>query len=193
MVSNLRATTISLETNPHINSVVVWYYLSKGGAVLRALASHRCGLGSDLGVDAICWVEFVVGPLLCRNVLIGFSSGTPTDEEPLCGCVTSKSWLIYLFIYLFIIYLFITPKYDNYLQKHSNCLSLYYFLDNVYNVPKMQTNPRGSERVQHALAWKQGVVYWRESVRGTIPSACLGVPVQGLYKRGGILHQMWGA
>ena len=24
----------------------------------------------------------------------------------------------------------------------------------------MQTNPRGSERVQHALAWKQGVVYW---------------------------------
>ena len=56
-----------------------------------------------------------------------------------------------LFIYL-LIYLFITSKYDNSQQKHSNCLSLYYFLDNVHNVPKMQTNPRGSERVQHALA-----------------------------------------
>ena len=59
--------------------------------MLRALASHQCGLGSDLGVDAICWVEFVVGSLLCRDVLIGFSSGTPTDEEPLCGCAAPKS------------------------------------------------------------------------------------------------------
>ena len=28
----------------------------KGGAVVRALASHQCGLGSNPGVDAICFV-----------------------------------------------------------------------------------------------------------------------------------------
>ena len=60
------------------------------------------------------WVEFVVGSLLCSER--GFSPGTPVfpspekptfpnsnstrnqvDEEPLCGCATSKSLFIYLF------------------------------------------------------------------------------------------------
>ena len=60
------------------------------------------------------WVEFVVGSLLAPR---GFSPGTPVspspqkptfpnsnstriqvDEEPLCGCATSKSLFIYLFI-----------------------------------------------------------------------------------------------
>ena len=27
---------------------------ARGGAVVRALASHQCGLGSNPGVDAIC-------------------------------------------------------------------------------------------------------------------------------------------
>ena len=36
--------------------------ISKGGAVMRALASHQCGPGSNPGVDAIC-VEFIVGSL----------------------------------------------------------------------------------------------------------------------------------
>ena len=59
------------------------------------------------------WVEFVVGSLLCSE---RFSPGTPVfpspqkptfpnsnstrnqiDEEPLCGCATSKSLFIYLF------------------------------------------------------------------------------------------------
>ena len=63
------------------------------------------------------WVEFVVGSLLCSE---RFSPGTPVfpspykptflnsnstwnqvDEEPLCGCATSKS------LFIFIIYLFI--------------------------------------------------------------------------------------
>ena len=71
----------------------------KGGAVVRALASHQCGPGS--------------------NAPRGFSLGTPVfpspekptfpnssstrnqvDEEPLCGCATCKSLFIY-FIYLF--------------------------------------------------------------------------------------------
>ena len=39
---------------------------SKGGTVVRALASHQCGPGSNPGVDAIImWVEFVVGSLPC--------------------------------------------------------------------------------------------------------------------------------
>ena len=48
-------------------------YGSLGGAVVRALASHQCGLGSTPGVDAIhcMWVEFVVGslPLLQEDFL----------------------------------------------------------------------------------------------------------------------------
>ena len=39
---------------------------SKGGTVVRALASHQCGPGSNPGVGAIImWVEFVVGSLPC--------------------------------------------------------------------------------------------------------------------------------
>ena len=63
------------------------------------------------------WVEFVVGSLLCSERFFSVYSGFPSpqkptfpnsnltrngvDKEPLCGCATSKS----LFIYLFIIYL----------------------------------------------------------------------------------------
>ena len=36
---------------------------SKGGAVVRALASHQCGPGSNPGIDGIMSVEFVVGSL----------------------------------------------------------------------------------------------------------------------------------
>ena len=44
---------------------------------------HRCHM----------WVEFVVGSLLCSE---RFSSSTrnQVDEEPLCGCATSKSLFI---------------------------------------------------------------------------------------------------
>ena len=63
------------------------------------------------------WVEFVVGSLLCSERFFSAYSGFPSpqkptfpnsnltrngvDKEPLCGCATSKS----LFIYLFIIHL----------------------------------------------------------------------------------------
>ena len=81
---------------------------SKGGAVVRALASHQCGLGSNdyIGVDANdLWVNFVVS----RGV---FSTSTPfipchkksnisspirpdmVDEEPLRGCPPSESFFI---------------------------------------------------------------------------------------------------
>ena len=85
---------------------------------MRALASDQCAAGSNPGVDAICGLSLLLVLSLAPR---GFSPGTlvfpspqkPTfpnsnsirnqvDEEPLCGCATSKSLFI---IYLFIIYL----------------------------------------------------------------------------------------
>ena len=41
---------------------------ARDGAVVRALAHHQRGLGSNLGVDAIImWVKLVVGSLLCSK------------------------------------------------------------------------------------------------------------------------------
>ena len=84
--------------------------------MLRAISSHQCGSGSNLGVDAICGLNLL---LVLSFATRGVSPGTsifpspqkPTflntnlsrnqiEEEPLKGCVTSKS-LFYLFIYLF--------------------------------------------------------------------------------------------
>ena len=84
---------------------------------MRALASHQCGPGSNPSVNTICGLSLL---LVLSFTPRGFSPGTPVfpspqkptfpnsnstrnqvDKEPLCGCATSKS----LFIYLFIIYL----------------------------------------------------------------------------------------
>ena len=86
---------------------------ARDGAMVRALASHQCGLGSNPGVDAICGLSLL---LVLSFAPRGFSPGTPVfpshqkptvpnsnsasnqvDEEPLCGCATSKSLSIYLF------------------------------------------------------------------------------------------------
>ena len=87
--------------------------------MVRALASHKCDPGSNPGVDAICGLSLL---LVLSFAPSGFSLGTPVfpsrqkpifpnsnstrnqvDEEPLCGCATSKSLFIYLFIYLFLL------------------------------------------------------------------------------------------
>ena len=86
--------------------------------MVRALASHLCGPGSNRGVDAICGLSLLLVLSLAPR---GFSPGTPVfpspqkptfpnsnstrnqvDEEPLCGCATCKSLFIYFiyFIYL---------------------------------------------------------------------------------------------
>ena len=86
---------------------------ARDGAVVRALASHQCSPGSNPGVDAICGLSLLLVLSLAPR---GFSPGTPVfpspqkptfpnsnstrnqvDEEPFCGCTTSKS-LFYLFI-----------------------------------------------------------------------------------------------
>ena len=90
---------------------------SKGGAVLRALASHQCGQGSNPGVDTIWRLSLLLVLSLAPR---GFSPGTPVfpspqkptflnsnstrnqvDEEPLCECATCKSSFIYKFICFF--------------------------------------------------------------------------------------------
>ena len=89
-----------------------------GGAVVRALASHQCGPGSNPSINTICGLSLLLVLSLAPR---GFSPGTlvfpspqkPTfpnsnstrnqiDEETLCGCTTCKSLFIYYFIYLFI-------------------------------------------------------------------------------------------
>ena len=88
--------------------------------MVKALASHKCGPGSNPGVDAVCGLSLL---LVLSLALRGFSPGTPVfpspqkptfpnsnstrnqvDKEPLCGCATCKSLFIYLFIYLFILF-----------------------------------------------------------------------------------------
>ena len=95
---------------------------ARNGAVVRALASHECGPDSNPGVNTICGLSLLLVLYLAPR---GFSPGTPVfpspqkptlpnsiltrnqvDEEPFCGCATSKSLFIYLFIYLFICLLY---------------------------------------------------------------------------------------
>ena len=90
--------------------------------MVRTLASHPCGPGSNLGVDAICGLSLL---LVLSFALRGFSPGTPVfpspqkptfpnsnstrnkvDEEPLCENATSKS----LFIYYLFMLLLVTKK-----------------------------------------------------------------------------------
>ena len=104
---------------------------ARDGAVVRALASHQCGPGSNPGIDAISGLSLL---FLLSFAPRGFSLGTPVfpspqkptfpnsnstrnqvDDEPLCGCATSKSLL---FIYFIIIYLRLSCS--CLLQKHQH-------------------------------------------------------------------------
>ena len=95
------------------------YLESEGGAVVRALASHQCGLGSNPGFDATFGLSLL---LVLSLALRGFSWGTPVfpstqkptfpnsslttskvDEEPLSGCAIS----------VIIIIIFITAPFIN--------------------------------------------------------------------------------
>ena len=90
---------------------------ARDGAVVRVLTSHQSGPGSNPGINAICGLSLL---LVLSFAPRGFSPGTPVfpspqkptfpnsnstrnqvDEEPLCGCATSKSLFINLSINLF--------------------------------------------------------------------------------------------
>ena len=51
----------------------------KGGAAVRALASHKCGSGSNPGVDAICGLSFLLALSFTPR---GFPPGTPVCPSP---------------------------------------------------------------------------------------------------------------
>ena len=44
--------------------------LSKGGAVVRALASHQCGLGSISGPGVVCGLSLLLVLSLLREVFL---------------------------------------------------------------------------------------------------------------------------
>ena len=90
--------------------------------MVRALASHQCGPGSNPGVGAILvWVEFVVGSLLCcKRFSFGYS-GLPLasksniskfqfDQES--GRRRTTLWMCYLqfIIIIIIIYYYYLPE-----------------------------------------------------------------------------------
>ena len=55
---------------------------SKGGALVRALASHQCGLGSIPGPGRRhVWVEFVVGSLLAPRCVSPVTSVFPSPQK----------------------------------------------------------------------------------------------------------------
>ena len=89
--------------------------------MVRALASHQCGPGSNPGVDAICGLSLL---LVLSFALRGFSLGTPVfpsprkptfpnsnsirnqvDKEPLCRCTcaTFKSLLLLLLLIIILL------------------------------------------------------------------------------------------
>ena len=88
----------------------------RDGAVVRALASHHCGPGSNPGVDVMCGLSLL---LVLREVVLWvlrvflslqkstFPNSRTTrnqvDDELLCECATFKSMFIY-FVHLLFIY-----------------------------------------------------------------------------------------
>ena len=66
---NLEANFLELVDSP-LTTYSTW---SKGSAVVIALASHECGLGSNPGIDAICGLSLL---LVLSLALRGFSLGT---------------------------------------------------------------------------------------------------------------------
>ena len=74
--------TLSLNGNPIIYIIIIYIYPdlgSKGGAVVRARASHQCGPGTIPGVDAICVLSLLLVLSLAPR---GFSPGTPVFPSP---------------------------------------------------------------------------------------------------------------
>ena len=55
------------------------FYESKGGAVVRALFSHQCSPGSNLGVNALCGLSLL---LVLSFAPRGFSPSLCTDPPP---------------------------------------------------------------------------------------------------------------
>ena len=65
---------------PEFDRYVMYHvWEGKGGAVVRALVSHQCGLGSNPVVDAICGLSLL---LVLSFAPRGFSPGTSVFPSP---------------------------------------------------------------------------------------------------------------
>ena len=56
--------------------------MSRDGAVVRALASHQCGLGWITGLGINMWVEFVVGSHPCSKRFSLVTLIFPSPQKP---------------------------------------------------------------------------------------------------------------
>ena len=93
---------------------------TKGGAMVRALASHQCGPGSNPSVDAICGLSLL---LVLSFALRGFSPGSlvfPSLQNPTfpkSGRGRTTVWICYLQVVI-LLYLFIYLFKDYYTSKY---------------------------------------------------------------------------
>ena len=93
-------------------------------------AAVKLGPGSNPGFDSIYGLSLliVLSPFFPspqkRTFPNSISTRNQVDEEPLCGCATSKSLFIYLFIYLFIIYLLLKLNHGSHKLQPSRCMRM---------------------------------------------------------------------
>ena len=117
ILNYFKAVNFLLTKSIDLSSLFCFFLFGKQrGAVMRALASHQCGLGSNPGVDAIYRLSLMLVLSLATR---GFSPGIPVfsfpqkptfpisnstrsqvDEESPCGCATSKSFFKSLFYFI---------------------------------------------------------------------------------------------
>ena len=57
--------------------IVTFFWSSRDGAVVRALALTNVTRGSIPGLGVVLWVEFVVGSLFCSERFFSGNSGIP--------------------------------------------------------------------------------------------------------------------
>ena len=121
--------------------------------MVRALASHQCGPGSNPGVDAICGLSLLLVLSLAPRVFFSGYSGFPLssktniskfqfDQES--GKRRTTMWMcylqivIYLFIYLFILFIYLFYYLFIYL------LFIYLFIYFIYLRITTPYNSRGA-------------------------------------------------
>ena len=162
---------------------------SKGGAVVRALASHQCGPGSNPGVDAICGLSLLLVLSLAPR---GFSPGTPVFPSPQKPTLPNSNsiwnartrlnefiWTLKCFVgkkasYNFFFLFFLTAaafQYDNGSDQSKSLMNfLRHFNQNRHHV----TNPEGKQKARDFIkkTFKDlGLITWSESFKPDFPQA----------------------
>ena len=77
------------------------------GAVVRALASHQCGPGSNPSFDAICGLSLLLVLSFAREVFLRVLPFSKFRFEQESGRRRTTLWMCYLQIIIFLFILFI--------------------------------------------------------------------------------------